>query len=119
MARKVQALIVEDSHSIRQMVMRALNQTGLAEFVFTEAEDGIDALEKYQPGQTQILFVDMNMPRMGGLEFIRELHARHTDCPPGVIITAESGKEKLMEALKETGVDAFLLKPVPNGLQYI
>ena len=57
--------------------MKALDLTGLAKFAFTEAEDGLDALEKYRDGDTDIVFVDMNMPRMGGLEFIRELHTRH------------------------------------------
>lgn len=118
MTRQIRALIVDDSYTTRRMVMNALSQTGLAEFLFVEADDGLDALEKYQHGKTQILFVDMNMPRMDGLAFIRELHARHENCPPSVIITAESSKEKLMEALSQTGVDAFLLKPVDRDRLY-
>ena len=84
----------------------------MADFTFTEAQDGIDALGKYRPGETQILFVDMNMPRMGGLEFIRELRARHKTSPPTVLVTAESSQERLAEAINEPGVSAFMLKPV-------
>ena len=112
MVRRINALIVDDSPTTRKMVMSALRQTGLAEFNFTEADDGIDALAQYRAGQTQLLFVDMNMPRMNGLDFIRKLHAQHKQCPPAVMITGESSREKLMEALQETGLDAFLLKPV-------
>ena len=112
MPRQIDALLVDDSPTTRKLIMSALDQTGLAEFRYTEAEDGLDALRKYRPGQTQILFVDMNMPRMNGLEFIRKLHEQHKHCPPAVMITAESNQQRLREAINETGVDAFLLKPV-------
>lgn len=112
MLREIQALVIDDSTTMRRIIMSALRQTGLAEFVFAEAADGRDALDKFCPGQTQLLFVDMNMPRMNGLEFIRELRKRHADCPPAVMITAESNTERLKEAVREPGVAAFLLKPV-------
>ncbi len=112
MVRQLNALIVDDSRTTRKMVMAALKQTGLADFTFTEADDGIHALEQYPAGHTQLLFVDMNMPRMNGLDFIRKLHKQHKHCPPAVMITGESSTEKLTEAMHETGIDAFLLKPV-------
>ena len=98
MTRPLNALVVDDSATIRKMIIRALNQTGLAEFTFTEAEDGVDALTKYVPGETEIIFVDMNMPKVGGLEFVRTLRAKHRKCPPIVMITAESSQERLAEA---------------------
>ncbi len=112
MTRRLNALVVDDSTTTRKLVMRALTQTGLADFVFTEAQDGLDALEKYRPGETQILFVDMNLPRMDGLAFTRKLRSKHVDCPPIVMITGETSTDKQSEAIKETGIAAFLLKPV-------
>ncbi|MCP4589999.1 MAG: response regulator [bacterium] len=112
MTRSLNALIVDDSATTRHLIMRALSQTGLAEFTFTQAEDGLDALVQYSPGETEIIFVDMNMPRMGGLEFIRTLRVQHKRCPPTVMITAETNSERLAEAVSTAGVDAFLLKPV-------
>ena len=112
MCRPLNALIVDDSTTTRKMVMKILAQTGLADFTFTEAEDGIDALARYRPGETEIIFVDMNMPRMDGLEFVRTLRTKHPAHTPTVMITAESNRERLAEAMNETGVDAFLLKPV-------
>lgn len=110
--RRLEALIVEDSKFTRNMIMRALEQAGLADFRFTEAEDGVDALDKFRPGETEIIFVDMNMPRMGGLEFIRALRSKYKVRPPTVMLTAESSREKLAEAINESGVDAVMLKPV-------
>jgi CheY-like chemotaxis protein len=110
--RQIDALIVDDSATTRKLVMSSLKQAALAEFVFTEAVDGIDALAKYLPGKTELIFVDMNMPRMSGLEFIRELHRRNKVCPPAVVITAESDTQRLKEMMGEPGVAALLLKPV-------
>ena len=44
------ALVIDDSGIMRKMVMRALTETELAEFEFTEAEDGADGLEKSWTG---------------------------------------------------------------------
>jgi len=90
MAREIRALIVDDSRTTRKMVMTALDQAGLAKFDFTEAEDGLDALEKFRPDETEIIFTDMHMPRMDGVEFLRRLHSLHKTCPPAVMITGES-----------------------------
>jgi two-component system, chemotaxis family, chemotaxis protein CheY len=110
--RQINALVVDDSATTRKLVMTALKQTGLAEFVFTEATDGVDALAKFLPGQTELIFVDMNMPRMSGLDFIRGLHKRYPICPAAVVITAESDRKRLKEIETEPGVAALLLKPV-------
>ncbi|MBN1344614.1 MAG: response regulator [Phycisphaerae bacterium] len=112
MPRKINALIVDDSRTIRKMVMTALDQTGLAKFTFTEAQDGLDALKKFRPGEFDIIFTDMHMPELNGIEFLRELHVVHRQCPPAVMITGESRKEQLLEALNLEGVDALLVKPV-------
>jgi len=112
MAREIRALIVDDSRTTRKMVMTALDQAGLAKFDFTEAEDGLDALEKFRPDETEIIFTDMHMPRMDGVEFLRRLHSLHKTCPPAVMITGESSKDRLLEALSVDGVDALLIKPV-------
>ena len=112
MPRSINALIVDDSLTTRRLIMSALKQTGLADFVFTEAQDGVDALTKYQAGMTQLIFVDMNMPRMSGLEFVREMRQLHPVCPPMVMITGETNSDRLREALAEVGVGALLLKPV-------
>ncbi|MEW6198682.1 MAG: response regulator [Planctomycetota bacterium] len=112
MARHIHALVVEDSTTTRKMTIAALKQAGLAEFTFVEAADGLEALEKFEPGKTQLVFIDLNMPRMGGLALIRELRKRHPGCPPAVMITGESDAKRLQEAMSEPGVAAFLLKPV-------
>jgi len=72
-------LIVDDSSMTRKMVMKALSETGLANFSFTEAEDGAEALEKFNPACMDLMFVDMKMPRMDGIDFLQHLHTAHAN----------------------------------------
>ncbi len=111
MARSINAMVIDDSGMTRKLVMKALTATGLADFSFIEANDGLDALEKFKPGEVDILFVDMQMPRLDGVEFLRKLHATHTSYPPAVMVTSENTREGVLRA-KQVGVDAFMLKPV-------
>lgn len=110
--RTIRALVVDDLAMSRLAIMKALTATGLATFEFTEAVDGLDALEKYDPASTDIVFVDVNMPRMNGIEFLGKLRSTQAHCPPSVLITAETDTELLTVAMNESRADAILLKPV-------
>jgi CheY-like chemotaxis protein len=112
MPRTIKALIVDDCSVSRMVIIKALSATGLATFEFTEAADGLEALDKYDPETTDIVFVDINMPRMNGIDFLRRLRSSHAHCPPSVLITAETDTELLTAAMNESRADAILLKPV-------
>ena len=107
----IHALVVDDSAIMRKMVMRSLRESGLADFEFTEAADGAEALEKFDQESQNIIFVDWNMPNMNGLEFaikVREIQKRHI---PIIMVTTESTMAKVEEALDSAGVDSFIVKP--------
>jgi two-component system chemotaxis response regulator CheY len=104
-------MVIDDSGIMRKMVMRSLREAELADFVFTEAGDGVEALEAFDENVVNICFVDWNMPNMTGIEFakkVREQQKRHV---PIVMITTESTVAKVEEALDEAGVDCFIVKP--------
>ena len=111
-ARKIHVMIVDDSKFTRKQIMDSLTRTELAEFTFTEAEDGIDALAKFQPSEVDFMLVDMQMPRMDGPRFIRKLRAGFKNCPPVIVVTAETNTEKLMAALEGVRVNGFMIKPL-------
>lgn len=112
MPRKLNALLIDDSAVTRKLIRESLCETGLAEFCFTEAQDGLDALEKFDAENTDIIFVDLHMPRMDGRQFLDELHKQYPKAPPAVMITSEESMEKVMTVVKEADVDGFLFKPV-------
>jgi two-component system chemotaxis response regulator CheY len=103
------ALIVDDSVTIRQMVSFTLKQAG---FAVVEAVDGQDGLERLntQP-RVDLIVTDLNMPRVDGIAFIRNLRARpasrHT---PVLMLTTESQESKRLEG-RAAGATAWMVKP--------
>lgn len=101
-------LIVDDSTSMRQMVAFALTGGG---YTVKEAEDGIAALELAKTQKFDAVITDVNMPRMDGIELIRQLRAlpnyRFT---PLLMLTTESGADKKGEG-KAAGATGWLVKP--------
>ena len=114
-------MIVDDSPVIRKVARRILESMG---YVVAEAVDGIDALEKCSRNMPDAIIVDWDMPRMDGVEFISELHARADSeqvkilfCTSEVIVT------EMMKA-KRAGCHGYILKPftkevLQNGLAEI
>ncbi len=109
--QKLRALIIDDSRVMRNMVMENLKRTGLAEFIFTEASDGKDALRKFNVKKFEIVFVDIHMPNMDGIEFVNKARTRgDTENIPFVMITSEKTIGKMTEA-SEVGANSFICKP--------
>ena len=108
---KIKAMVVDDSGIMRKMVMRSLTESKIAEFEFVEGVDGADALEKFDPEEIEMLFVDWNMPNMNGLEFIIKIREMMDHHIPVVMITTERTMGKVEEAMEQAGVDTFICKP--------
>ena len=86
---------VDDSASVRQMVSFTLREAG---YQVVEATDGIDALSKLEGSGVNMMLTDLNMPRMDGIELIRQTRAK-SSCKfiPIVMLTTESQAEKKQE----------------------
>lgn len=108
---QINAMVVDDSGIMRKMVMRSLTEAKVAEFTFTEATDGQDALSKFNPTVHEMIFVDWNMPNMNGLEFIKKVRELTKHHVPVVMITTESTMAKVEEAMEGGAVDTFICKP--------
>ena len=101
-------LVVDDDPFIRQLIASTLEDT--ARDRPTEAGDGIEALEAFERERPQIVFMDLSMPRMGGLEAVRRLRSSAGTQPTIVMLTAFAGDEN-ERAAEEAGADLFLTKP--------
>ncbi len=115
------ALIVDDSQFLRGYLRQHLQRLGVQ---CTEAENGSLALDllrrlatSEEPG-FDVMFVDVNMPVMGGLECVRQLRqqglARQTKV---MMVTTEADNSFIIQAL-DFGADEFLMKPfTPQSLR--
>ncbi len=107
----VKILIVDDSATIRMMIKKAvgLSVPDLEDVI--EASDGISALAQLADHEVDIMLVDINMPRMNGMQLIARLKdsPRFADIPV-VVISTEGSQERIQE-LEKYGVAGYIRKP--------
>ncbi len=109
---KLRALIVEDCDMMRNLLKEALPLTGLAEWEFTEARDGQEALSRFDPRRTDILFVDWNMPKVTGVDLVRRIRKMPASRRiPIVMVTGLGTVGNITEALDQAGADLYITKP--------
>jgi two-component system chemotaxis response regulator CheB len=109
MQRKVRVLIVDDSASVRQMMTAILNADPQIEVIAT-ASDPFVAAKRLQEQIPDVITLDVEMPRMDGITFLRKLMTQH---PIPVVMCSsltEDGSATLMQALEAGAVDV-ILKP--------
>jgi two-component system chemotaxis response regulator CheY len=105
-----QILIVEDSPTMRQLLVFALRRLKDVEIV--EAQDGMDGLRKVSSDHFDLALIDINMPVMDGLKLISLIRndANISDLPI-CVITTEGANEDRERALS-LGANEYLTKPI-------
>lgn len=99
-------LIVEDEKDLVEMIQHQLENEGYNVVV---AYDGVQALEKIKEIEPGLILLDINLPKMSGLEFYSKICTAHGRAPyPVIVMTARSSLEKTFEDIE---VDGFLAKP--------
>jgi len=101
-------LLVEDESRTRQSVKRLMRNDRLE---FLEAGDGAEALSLLQRKPTDLILLDLQMPRMDGFEFLKRFRAEYTEwTTPICVMTAGSAIDDRRRAI-DLGADDFILKP--------
>ena len=114
MKRKARVLIVDDQRSIRAMLNAMIAQLGGE--VVGEAQDGEEAVTKYIELQPDLVLMDINMPKMDGVEALKRINASN----PGalvIMLTSQNTAEVVRECLRH-GAKNFLLKSNPAAVLY-
>lgn len=105
--RKMKILIADDSKFMRRLIR--INVESLGHTVVAEAENGLQAVEGYFEHQPDVVFIDMVMPVMGGLEAIKEI--MKNDKNAKIIMCSSMGHTTyIMEAILN-GARDFIVKP--------
>ena len=105
---KKKVLTVDDSRTIRNMLLVTLNNAG---FDIVQAEDGIEGLEVLEESNPDVIVTDINMPRLDGFGFIEGV--RQNDryrAIPILVLTTESDAENKNRA-REAGATGWIVKP--------
>jgi diguanylate cyclase (GGDEF)-like protein len=100
-------LYVEDNSEARSSTLLILNQ------FFDNIEiaiDGQDGYEKFQKGNYSLIMTDINMPRMNGIDMIREIRKTNLSIPV-IVLSAYNEQNYFTESIK-VGIEGYLLKPI-------
>jgi two-component system chemotaxis response regulator CheY len=100
-------LIIDDAATVRMFHRSILEGAG---FVVEEAINGIEALEKSLQTSFDLYLVDINMPKLDGYGFLRELRSMDIPQAPAIMISTEAEAQDRTNAF-EAGANAYLIKP--------
>lgn len=108
MSDEIIRILIVDDHAVVRKGIRALLETEPTLEVLGEAENGLIALEKFEDLKPDVLLLDLLMPKMSGIEVIRDLKGKY----PGVkilVLTSFAADEQVFPAIK-AGALGYLLK---------
>lgn len=106
-------LVVDDSATFRHLLCMSLQRVeGMSNLDITEASDGADALAMVKSGTFDLVLTDIRMPRMDGLEFVRQVRTdlQRQDLP--IIIISTKGADEDIELGMSLGASGYLSKPI-------
>lgn len=113
--RMLNILLVEDDQIDVMNVKRAFEKSHITNPLFV-AGNGIEALELLRgstiPRDRRIILLDLNMPKMNGIEFLRALRADESLRPIPVVVLTTSNDERDKVEAYQLNVAGYLLKPV-------
>lgn len=103
-------LIVDDSVTVRSIIAKTLSLMDLPIEAIEQAANGREALEKLRAGWIDLVFTDINMPEMNGLDLVEAM--RHDDILKTIpiIVVSTEGSEVRIDAMRRLGVP-YIRKP--------
>jgi CheY-like chemotaxis protein len=102
-------LIVDDDEFIRKLIATTLED--VAQFELHEAADGMEALEVARATQPSLVFLDVDMPRLDGIEACRRLRAEDTSGGLTIVMLTAALGDTVESDAEAAGADLFLTKP--------
>lgn len=104
-------LIVDDSATSRAVVIKSLQMADIPTGTILQASNGKEAIELLDTHWVDLVFADINMPVMGGVEMIGKLAEHDVLKMIPVIVISTEGSQTRIQELQEKGIAAYLRKP--------
>jgi len=102
-------LVVDDDPFVRKLIATTLED--VAEFDLHEAADGVEALEVARRERPSLVFPDVEMPRLDGIEACRALRAEEATRATTIVMLTAAHGDSVERQAEEAGADLFLTKP--------
>ena len=104
-------LLVDDSETIRLALARAIGMTDLVVEEILHAGNGTEALSVLADNWVDIVFTDINMPGMNGIELLDRVRAMNEHAQLPVVIVSTEGSVQRIDDLQKKGISGYLRKP--------
>ncbi|MCE0496174.1 response regulator [Vibrio salinus] len=104
----IKLTIADDSRMSRKSVIRALPEEWDVEI--SEATNGKEAIENYENGLAEVMFLDLTMPEMDGFQVLEYLH--NIDAKSIVVVISADIQPYAQQKVKELGAVTFIKKPL-------
>ena len=104
-------MIVDDSATMRKIIMRTVRMSGLEFDRTEEAGNGVEALEKLGANPVDVILCDINMPEMGGAEVVKKVRELPSCADTKIIMVSTESSQELIDDLLANGANGYITKP--------
>ncbi len=104
-------MIVDDSATMRKIIMRTVRMSGLEFDRTEEAGNGVEALEKLGAAPVDVILCDINMPEMGGPEVVKKVRELPSCADTKIIMVSTESSQELIDGLMADGANGYITKP--------
>lgn len=113
-------LVVDDSETMRAVIKKTVAMSGVQVGEFREAGNGKEALQVLEESWMDVVLTDINMPEMGGIEFLREVKQSEVLRNIPVIFVSTESSQTRMDEVTALGAAAYIKKPfMPEKIKAI
>ena len=114
-------LVVDDSLTLRNIIVRTLRQSDLPIDEIVEAASGAVGLQQLElHPDVEVVLCDVDMPGMNAVEFVRSVVREHGNERPVLVVVTTESRRATADAALEAGADTCLEKPfTPDGVRAV
>jgi two-component system chemotaxis response regulator CheY len=104
-------MIVDDSATMRKIIIRTVRMSGLEFDRTEEAGNGLEALEILKTAPVDIVLCDINMPEMSGTEMVKKARQLPNCAQTKIIMVSTESAQELIDGVMADGANGYITKP--------
>ena len=104
-------MIVDDSATMRKIIMRTVGMSGLQFDQTEQAGNGNEAIEKLNAKPVDIMLCDVNMPEMSGTELVKKVRQMDSCNDTKIIMVSTESSQELINSVMADGANGYITKP--------
>jgi two-component system chemotaxis response regulator CheY len=108
-ASVLKILVVDDSKVMREMIVACLR--GVSELEFSQAASGLEAIERLSLHPFDLMFLDLNMPDIGGFEVVEFVRSQDALKSLPIVVVTTRGEDAIRTQALQAGASRFMTKP--------